>query len=294
MSVSGMNISQCLIVLLVSLGALILCFSRFKYLSLLGLLNLIVSMVILLWWHDNVMPNLSFSVGNDNLHAEAGIHAAFGIYLFILASIAFTVYSYEPSMLNAYNKPNSKLNSYLVPASAILVTLIVFGGIFFLQNQSTKSSSDNGVSSMIDNVVIKAKEQQSTKQPETQVSRTVDTVVSHSNDVVATNNTNTSVSTVDDLKGVWKGAFGKNQLLLVIQKMDNGTTTGYNTVKNESRPLSGTYSINNGDYQLVLAEPGDKEWDGKFTMTYNHTSKTITGSWKANNGKLTHDCILMK
>lgn len=99
---------------------------------------------------------------------------------------------------------------------------------------------------------------------------------------------------IDDITGEWKGAFGKNQLSLVIQKMDNGTTTGYNTVKNESRPLSGTYSMTNGDYQLVLAEPGDKEWDGKFTMTYNHTSKAITGSWKANNGKLTHDFILMK
>lgn len=93
----------------------------------------------------------------------------------------------------------------------------------------------------------------------------------------------------NELIGEWKGAFGNNQLLINIESINNdGSVTGFNIVKNNQRALTG---FKNGD-EFELKEPGDDKWDGVFKFTI--IDNTATGTWTANNGKLTKQFSLTK
>jgi|JI10StandDraft_1071094.scaffolds.fasta_scaffold536317_1 type II secretory pathway pseudopilin PulG len=96
-----------------------------------------------------------------------------------------------------------------------------------------------------------------------------------------------------NLIGEWKGEFGDNQLALTIEAINaDGSVTGFDIVKGNSRPLTGTVTKNGDDYDFELKEPGNDKWDGVFKFSiYGNTAR---GNWTANNGKSTKQFTLTK
>lgn len=89
--------------------------------------------------------------------------------------------------------------------------------------------------------------------------------------------------------GEWKGAFGKNKLLINIESIDeDGSVFGFNVVKNNKRDLKG-FKVDN---RFELKEPGDDKWDGVFSFTIENN--VASGTWTANNGKSTKSFVLIK
>lgn len=107
-------------------------------------------------------------------------------------------------------------------------------------------------------------------------------------------NTQESTTTVDrkdhsELIGEWNGTFGKDQLTINIESVDeSGNVVGYDEVKGNRRVLSGNLE---GE-TFVLKEPGDDKWDGVFTFTIKDNK--AVGIWAANNGKSTKNFALTK
>ena len=102
-----------------------------------------------------------------------------------------------------------------------------------------------------------------------------------------------SDSSLGLLKGTYQGPFGANELLINIESInEDGAVDGYNVVKNNRRVLTGSVIRNGTNYDFILKEPGDGEWDGVFTFTI--TENQATGTWKANNGKLSRNFTLEK
>lgn len=89
--------------------------------------------------------------------------------------------------------------------------------------------------------------------------------------------------------GNWKGKFGKDELLIHIESInDDGSVTGYNVVKNNKRELTGTTTGN----EFELNEPGDQEWDGTFKLMFDDNK--LRGIWISNNGKSEKQFELVK
>jgi len=92
-----------------------------------------------------------------------------------------------------------------------------------------------------------------------------------------------------DLIGNYIGDFGKDKLNIVIESIDeNGAINGYDEVKGNRRKLTGSKKGNS----ITLKEPGDDKWDGIFYIIFENNS--LTGSWKANNGKSSKEFKLIK
>lgn len=97
------------------------------------------------------------------------------------------------------------------------------------------------------------------------------------------------LSNTFDALGQWKGAFGNDELLINIESINaDGSVTGFNIVKNNRRALSG---FKNGN-EFELKEPGDDKWDGVFKFSVS--DKEASGTWTANNGKLTKSFTLTR
>jgi endogenous inhibitor of DNA gyrase (YacG/DUF329 family) len=86
--------------------------------------------------------------------------------------------------------------------------------------------------------------------------------------------------------GEWKGAFGNDQLVLTIETVnEEGYVTGFDIVKGNRRPLTGTATKSGNSYYFELKEPGNDKWDGVFKFSIS--GNTANGNWIANNGKST-------
>jgi len=97
----------------------------------------------------------------------------------------------------------------------------------------------------------------------------------------------------EDCLGTWTGAFGNNSISLILDNLvDVKNIEAYSILKGKERQCPGTVIVDNGKYYIELKEPGDDEWDGIFKFTI--FNETASGSWKANNGKLTRDFILKR
>jgi hypothetical protein len=96
-----------------------------------------------------------------------------------------------------------------------------------------------------------------------------------------------------NLIGEWKGVFGNDQLALTIETVNaDGSVSGFNIVKSNRRPLTGSVTKNGDDYNFELKEPGDDKWDGVFKFSIS--GNTASGNWTANNGKSTKQFSLTK
>lgn len=107
--------------------------------------------------------------------------------------------------------------------------------------------------------------------------------------------TNTIPAPTINFEGTWKGAFGKDELTIVIESIDaNGVVKGYDEVKGNKRILKGTLVETENGNQITVTEPGDDKWDGEFKMTYDKSSENLVGEWTANNGKSKKEFKLSK
>lgn len=127
---------------------------------------------------------------------------------------------------------------------------------------------------------------------------------------------NSQTNPTDIMLGKWVGEMSGKKLTIVIEKVDGNQLLGYNQLGNNNRALKGTFVKADWDqdcskaYTATLAEPGDDKWDGVFTITFvgftdvndetgdcvgnNYEGVEATGTWKANNGKLSREFELDK
>jgi hypothetical protein len=112
------------------------------------------------------------------------------------------------------------------------------------------------------------------------------TLVTPTQENTTTESTNVLQASTVNFEGTWKGAFGKDELTIVIESIDaNGVVKGYDEVKGNKRILKGTLIETENGNQITVTEPGDDKWDGEFIMTYDKSAEKLVGEWKANNGK---------
>jgi hypothetical protein len=101
-----------------------------------------------------------------------------------------------------------------------------------------------------------------------------------------------------DLNGFYVGNFeatkfqkGKNPsftnlINIAIDALGDGKVVGHSVVAGNIRPFNGTYTMEGDAYKVEAAEPGDDQYDGKFSFVLNPSSQDIIGTWVANNAKL--------
>ena len=102
------------------------------------------------------------------------------------------------------------------------------------------------------------------------------------------------------LVGTYLGSIGDKDFKLFIEKVEGDNVEGYNVAGTNRRPvkgridnrstkptgLGGNFTI----FKLILAEPGDDNWDGEFNIDLwiSDIGRHGEGSWKSFNGKVEH------
>lgn len=109
----------------------------------------------------------------------------------------------------------------------------------------------------------------------------------------ATDSTNTT-ATVNPIPmearilGTYKGDFGGSPIYITINYCSSNKIAGYNVHKGLRRNLSGNITDKGNKWDIKLAEPGDHEFDGVFSLVMDTSLTKARGSWKpANNKSLT-------
>lgn len=75
-----------------------------------------------------------------------------------------------------------------------------------------------------------------------------------------------------------------NKINIVIKKITASKVTGQSVVAGNSRPLTGTMTIEGNSVHFVLKEPGDDKNDGVFEFEIKD-DMLLVGTWTANNPK---------
>ena len=81
------------------------------------------------------------------------------------------------------------------------------------------------------------------------------------------------------LTGHYVGNFSPNKINITLYEIRADSAFGFSTVSGNHRPLTGMSVAGETSYKLVLAEPGDDEWDGLFECILDVESKVLSGSW---------------
>jgi flagellar biosynthesis GTPase FlhF len=133
-----------------------------------------------------------------------------------------------------------------------------------------------------------------TEEAEINISEEDDTKITRSADNEnSVENQSTSIEN-SILINQYSGTLGNKTFKLEIEKVDDDNIEGYNITGEKRRPVKGfvlTKWLDVDDtkvFNLVLNEPGDDEWDGKFYFTIYFSPKGNggRGEWKSFNGKL--------
>ena len=86
------------------------------------------------------------------------------------------------------------------------------------------------------------------------------------------------------LIGSYVGGVGNNKITLLITRAVADTIEGRSVVGGNDRPFSGTVQFSNGIYTAQAKEPGDDQYDGAFSFSFNSQAPdSLNGSWKPNN-----------
>jgi hypothetical protein len=85
--------------------------------------------------------------------------------------------------------------------------------------------------------------------------------------------------------GTYKGDFGGNPIYITINYCSSNKIAGYNVHKGLRRNLSGSISDKGNKLDIKLAEPGDHEFDGVFSLVMDTSLTKASGSWKPVNNK---------
>lgn len=93
-------------------------------------------------------------------------------------------------------------------------------------------------------------------------------------------------ASTEEILGSYVGKFGENKITLLVTKAGDGTVSGRSIVGGNDRPFDGTFTLENGVYNITGKEPGDHKDDGVFQFKIAQ-AKTgeLTGTWKANDPK---------
>jgi len=83
--------------------------------------------------------------------------------------------------------------------------------------------------------------------------------------------------------GTYKGDFGGSPIYITINYCSGNKIAGYNIHKGLRRNISGGMKTTDKGWILTLAEPGDHEFDGAFSLVIDTALSTVTGSWKPSN-----------
>lgn len=85
--------------------------------------------------------------------------------------------------------------------------------------------------------------------------------------------------------GTYKGDFGGSPIYITINYCSGNKIAGYNTHKGLRRNISGNITNKGNKLDIQLAEPGDHEFDGVFSLVMDTSLNNATGSWKPVNDK---------
>lgn len=90
-----------------------------------------------------------------------------------------------------------------------------------------------------------------------------------------------NMETADDpILGNWVGSFGKNKINLILSKHAGNSVEGFSVCAGNYRPVKGSIvRSTDNSYDMVLNEPGDDKYDGKFEFTLDVKQKRIDGEW---------------
>lgn len=89
-------------------------------------------------------------------------------------------------------------------------------------------------------------------------------------------------TTNNEFLGYYTGAFGPNQITLILAEQQGQELRGYSVCAGNYRPLTGRIKEQKpGEYYTIeLAEPGDDPYDGTFTFTVYPVKQQLQGEWK--------------
>ena len=96
-------------------------------------------------------------------------------------------------------------------------------------------------------------------------------------------------SAINELIQTFQGKIGTKNIQLTLTNIDGLKVEGFNITGTNKRAVKGTffYNAQSTSYHIVLNEPGDDKWDGKFdlilTFSGSKDNPNIqgTGTWKA-------------
>jgi hypothetical protein len=92
----------------------------------------------------------------------------------------------------------------------------------------------------------------------------------------------------DTLQGLYMGDFGGSDIRIMLNYVSKKNAIGYNIHKGLQRNLNGKVTRKDDEVTIVLSEPGDHEYDGKFTVMFNGENNNLSAkaSWTSNSGKI--------
>ncbi|SFW87977.1 hypothetical protein [Chitinophaga sancti] len=104
----------------------------------------------------------------------------------------------------------------------------------------------------------------------------------------ATDSTTLAVSKpADGLTGLYTGDFNGKKIYITINYARNNHLAGYNVLLGLRRNVSGSYKTTKDGIDVILNEPGDHPFDGKFTIHLDAAGEKGSGQWvPLNNSKL--------
>ena len=85
---------------------------------------------------------------------------------------------------------------------------------------------------------------------------------------------------LNPMYGYWVGMFGKNKINVAISRIDSDSIFGYSVCAGNYRRIKGTIvPAEPQKYSVVMDEPGDDKYDGKFEFVIDEAKKELTGKW---------------
>jgi hypothetical protein len=85
------------------------------------------------------------------------------------------------------------------------------------------------------------------------------------------------------VQGLYKGDFDGSPIYININYSSGKHIGGYNVHKGLRRNLSGTIQQGASGWELLLSEPGDHAFDGKFKLVFDANFVTAKGQWNPTN-----------
>lgn len=98
----------------------------------------------------------------------------------------------------------------------------------------------------------------------------------------------------DTLRGMYIGDFGGSDIRVIVNYISSSNAVGYNIHRGLQRNLNGSVARSGDSVTVLLAEPGDHEFDGVFELLFVGESDTPSGSWNPNDRHLERKTFKLK